>query len=294
MNIAFDFEFTYNYIHLANIWKKVLSSPTGLIFMFTYLTLFSLFLLVLLIVVVYMIKYKRNYLRKAAQNRELLLLKIELGNALNLQRKSFERDWELYSKTLHDEVGNSLAVLKLMVDALSRNRYESDFDLLVSMKTELDRSLYIVRNITKDVFPHSLRNQGIGFAIKELCDRLSNPKLTRINYHESGTPVRLHQDHELVLYRAVQELIGNELKHSNPWFINVKLQWSEIDLIIEVAGNGSSSSCMKEASGGMGLKSIRSSLKAIDASFFLDREKIGFKAEIVHPIYNGAYQDLHS
>ncbi|HCM75159.1 MAG TPA: hypothetical protein DIS90_02165, partial [Cytophagales bacterium] len=91
MNIAFDFEFTYNYKIGRASWKKVLSSPTGLIFMFTYLTLFSLLLLVLLIVVVYMIKYKRNYLRKAAQNRELLLLKIELGNALNLQRKSFER-----------------------------------------------------------------------------------------------------------------------------------------------------------------------------------------------------------
>ncbi|MEQ8425788.1 MAG: hypothetical protein RIA63_13815 [Cyclobacteriaceae bacterium] len=248
----------------------------------------------LIVALVYLRRYKKRYEEKAARNRQLLVQNIELNTAHTLLRESFEQEKELISKTLHDEVGNSLASMRLIVDALGRTRHAGDFDLLITMEKELDRSLYVVRNITKDVYPHGLREHGLGFAIKELCERSSNPKLTKINFEEKGKPDRLPRARELVLYRAIQELIGNALKHSNSWYVNVTLEWSAIDLIVAVADNGLSHSYWQKHKGGIGLKSIRSSLKMIDASLFIDRERFGFKAEIIYPLYHGAYQDMHS
>ncbi|MCB0494146.1 MAG: hypothetical protein KDC93_17205 [Cyclobacteriaceae bacterium] len=217
-----------------------------------------------------------------------------MDTALTLLRQSYEKDKEAFSKTLHDEVGNSLASMRLMVDALGRTRYEGDFGMLLAMQKELNRSLSIVRDISKDAYPPSLRQYGLGFAIDELCERLSNPKLTKISFTESGHSIRLHIDNELVLYRATQELIGNAVKHSFAWFVNVHVEWSDQELIIKVEDNGVGYGPWKKDKGGIGLKSIASSLKSINAKVFLDRERLGFMAEITHPIFNEINQNLYS
>jgi len=248
----------------------------------------------LFVAIFYLKKYTKGYFEKKARNRELLSSKIELDTALTLLRQSYEKDKEAFSKTLHDEVGNSQASMRLMVDALGRTRYEGDFGMLLAMQKELNRSLSIVRNISKDAYPPSLKQYGLGFAIAELCERLSNPKLTKISFVESENGQRLHKDTELVLYRATQELIGNAVKHSLAWSVNVRLDWYEKELVIKVEDNGIGYGPWKKDKGGIGLKSIISSLKSINGKVFLDRERLGFMAEITYPISNEIHQSLYS
>jgi len=182
-----------------------------------------------------------------------------------------------------------------MVEALGRNRYQGDYDLIMAMQKELTRNLNIVRNISKDVYPPSLKEYGLGFAIDELCNRLSNPKLTRIVYYENGQSARLtSSDLELVLYRAVQELIGNAIKHSFAWYVYVTITWLENELVITVEDNGVGYGPWKKDKGGIGLKSIISSLKSINGKVFLDRERLGFMAEITYPLSNETHQSLYS
>lgn len=238
--------------------------------------------------------YKNELAKVKVQNRQLLIQKIDIDTAYSLLNQSVEKDKQAFSKTLHDEVGNSLASIKLMVDALGRNRYGDDFDMLLSMQKELTLSLHTVRNISKDAYPPSLKEHGLGFAIGELCDRLSNPKLTKIIFEENMGSIRLQANKELLLYRAVQELIGNAIKHSLAWYVYVTITCLENDLVITVEDNGVGYGPWKKDKGGMGLKSIQSSLKTINTSVFLDRERLGFKVQIKHPIYNGAYQSVHS
>ena len=219
----------------------------------------------------------------------------QLDTALSLLRQSFEKEKELFSKTLHDEVGNSLASMKLIVDALGRNRHEGDFDMLMTMQKELDRCLFVVRNISKDAYPPSLLTYGLGVAISELCERVNNPKIfTKVYYEENSESVRLTPERELVLYRATQELIGNAQKHSLAWHATVSLVWEANALAITVADNGVGYGTWKNDKGGMGLKAMESSLKSINATIELDRSGQGFKAQIKYPIHHEAYQDLYS
>ena len=249
----------------------------------------------LAISIAYAKKYKKIGEDKTRHNRELLRQKIDLDTALTLLRQSFEKEKELFSKTLHDEVGNSLASMKLIVDALGRNRYGGDFDMLLTMQKELDRCLFVVRNISKDAYPPSLMKYGLGVAISELCERVNNPKIfTKVYYKENSDSIRLTPDCELVLYRATQELVGNAQKHSLAWHATVTLQWEADELVITVEDNGVGYGTWKKDKGGMGLKSIRSSLKSINATISLDRDRTGFMAQIYFPLYHEAYQDLHS
>lgn len=254
--------------------------------------LLALFLIGLLIHL--LVRSKREIGKTQSAKKRLFVKNIELETTISLLRQSYEKDRELMARALHDEVGGNLASLKLMLNAFSRNMHGDEFAFVVRMEKQVETLINSIRVLSKNAYPASLRQFGLGIAIQELCERATNPKITRVHYSENEPGQRLMLDRELIIYRAVQELINNAVRHSFAWHIYVNLQWFENQLIITVEDDGVGWGSWKKSKGGIGLDSIRGSLRTINTKITLDRDGKGVKAVISHPIYNGSYQSLHS
>lgn len=203
-----------------------------------------------------------------------------LEGSLVLQRHKHEKDLECFSKALHDDMGNSLASLKLMANALTRNMQGTDLEMAEAMKVQLNYCIASLRNILHDSYPSSLRKYGLGMALGELCRRWNNPMLANIGFLEKRNPYRFQEDHELIIYRAAQELVGNAIKHAQATQVNVCVMWENDELVITVEDNGIGYNARLENPDSTGLRSIEGSLKAINGKLAMHKLEAGLKAEL--------------
>ncbi len=98
----------------------------------------------------------------------------------------------------------------------------------------------------------------LAFALRELCHKLDAYKGTHLRFAETGTVRPLNQKQKLNLFRIVQELLTNAIKHSGAWNISVSLDWQPEKLVIVVEDDGSGYQRLEheQQSGGMGTGNI--------------------------------------
>ncbi len=134
--------------------------------------------------------------------------------------------------------------------------------------------------ISHDLRPVILENLGLIEAIESLHEKLEEAGLLFYFTHE--LPCRLNRDAELVLYRVIQELISNTLKHAHAEniYLSTKVKGSCLHMVYKDDGVGLRQT--DDASRGLGLKSIESRLKLLNSSMSIANQNTGacFSIEI--------------
>jgi signal transduction histidine kinase len=197
-----------------------------------------------------------------------------------------EKEYIALSRRLHDEIGAELASLKLMLVSLARNLHGADFEWTLRMNQVIDNVTVIARDLSADIYPVSLRKEGLDTALMELFERKNNPKIHAVKFISKGARKRLPFDHETVIYSAVKELVNNSIRHSCAWHIEVESNWSDRELIVSVKDDGLGPTNFKKNSKGLGHKLMRGSLEMIDASIKVNSTPKKFNTVIKYPIAN--------
>ena len=191
---------------------------------------------------------------QADYQRELLKANI---HAQEKERKRIAQD-------LHDEVGAMLSAIKLSVNQIQRNRADVDQFESTSKETKsmIDETIENVRRISKDLLPVTLENFGFIHALQELSDKLNSSTPLLTSFECEGDLLPLEQNDQLAIYRVVQELCNNIIKHAQATKIDMKLSLSSQGLRLQVIddGIGFSVDDLSKVNGatGIGLKSIES------------------------------------
>lgn len=188
---------------------------------------------VLLILALGIVGFVLRYQRRLLQQQEELRREREYAQAQSLEAALLAQEEERrrIAGDLHDAVGTTLSIVKLHLSGLPESA------TTVEMTAMLDQAISEVRRISRNLLPAVLQKFGLSFAVEAL-GRAVPEGGPRVLIQQLGEPHRLPPHHELAVYRVVQELLGNGLKHAQARHITIRLEFGEQRLAIEYSDDG--------------------------------------------------------
>jgi signal transduction histidine kinase len=235
----------------------------------------------------FVFSYQKKKLKKDLELAELRASRQKEATLASFRGQENER--QRISKDLHDDIGASLSAVVWSVNAL-RVRHNKDKKLsneLTEIKDNLGHIIEDIRNISHDLMPYSLQNHGLTFAIEQLVEKVNQSPAMEIVYESSGNSIEIPEEERKLIYRCVQEIINNALKHSGANRIEVQLTWMTDKLIIDIRDNGKGfdyANKKNDPKSGIGLKNIENRLYVADAKFEVESQGNGTTFSISLPL----------
>ncbi len=215
----------------------------------------------------FFVTYQKKMLKKQLELNETRTRQQEeiIQNTIMAQEKERKR----IAQDLHDEVGAMLSVVKLNVGRIEKKSEEPVAKKLAAdTKTYLDEVITQVRRISRSLLPPSLEKLGLFFALEELANWVNKADQLKIVCWKNGEQFRFEGKKELAVFRAVQELLNNAIKHSGASVININTRFSPSGfLMISVTDNGRGFTLEEKMNSGLGLKNLESRTRIMGARF---------------------------
>ena len=92
---------------------------------------------------------------------------------------------------------------------------------IFSAKQIIDDSIQLIRNISHSLMPPTLKNFGLEAAIKDLFEKINGSGVINSSARFHDNRQRLSDEQELLVFRILQELVTNIIKHSSAGFIHL-------------------------------------------------------------------------
>ncbi|HVI48106.1 MAG TPA: tetratricopeptide repeat protein [Chitinophaga sp.] len=219
-----------------------------------------------LLLVLAFIVWQRLKHRHWLQAQRLQTLEIEKTvQVLEAMVQGEEKERTRLSKDLHDGVGGLLSAVKMHFGALKHERIflqtDSGFNHALGM---LDDAIGEVRKTAHNLMPEVLARMGLSGALRLYCQNVSHSRKLTIGFYSIGKIDRFKGNFELSVYRIVQELVNNIIKHSCASEALVQLTQHDQLLTITVEDNGIGFSLQTGEQSGMGLNSLYNRIRALN------------------------------
>ncbi len=185
-----------------------------------------------------------------------------------------ENERKRFAKDLHDGLGPILSTVKMSLSALNtRIRDDSGIVILNNTNHLVNEAISTIKDISSTLSPHVLSNFGLASAISTFTTKINQTKAVEIDFKSNMENQRLENEKEVVIYRAVCELINNSILHSGASRIEIELNKHEKFVTLQFSDNGrgfDTSTLSKEDLKGMGLSNIETRVKAEEGVFILE------------------------
>jgi hypothetical protein len=191
-----------------------------------------------------------------------------------------EKERERIAKDLHDSLGGMISSIKLQFEnakakfGLKNKELETTSDLL-------DTAVEEVRNISRNLQPSALARLGLIAAIKDLINRFKGEAYPDIYFQYYNMPDKIDNLISLSIYRIIQELLNNTLKHAQASEILIQLTKEEDELIIHYEDDGKGFDLEKQ-NRGLGLENIKSRINYLKASVSFDAKEGEGTSVLIH------------
>lgn len=192
--------------------------------------------------------------------------------SIHMEITTLEKERARMAADLHDEVGPILSAVKLRLNSLDIHN-EADAQEVETTNQQIDGLLKRMREISFDLMPTSLIRKGLPAALNEFieyCNK-SNDLNIRFQYED----VQLSQQQAINLYRIIQEILHNTIKHARASEIIIELRKEKNTIILATRDNGigfNYDNKSKEASG-QGLRNLLSRAEIIGGKMFFESGK---------------------
>jgi len=185
-----------------------------------------------------------------------------------------ENERKRFAKDLHDGLGPILSTVKMSLSALTDRIKDPSGSVILSNTNHLvNEAISTIKDISNNLSPHVLTNFGLASAISAFTTKINQTKAVEIDFKSNMEEERLDNDKEVVVYRAVCELINNSILHSGASRIEIELNKHEKFVTLQFYDNGrgfDTSSLSKEDTKGMGLSNIETRVKTVEGVFILE------------------------
>lgn len=201
--------------------------------------------------------------RQKRKNQEILTLKREQQvKTLESLMEGEEKERYRIAKELHDGVNGDLSAIKYKLTSMLEHK-TTVVNEVVAM---IDKSSEQVRAISHNLVPPSLEKFNLIEALEDYCATMNDAHQPIINFQHIGTRPELSKNNEINIYRIIQELVSNSIKHSGAEEITVQLSSHEKQIQITVEDNGTGFNPNDIKSKGIGFKNIASRIDYLNAT----------------------------
>lgn len=230
---------------------------------------------------------------ESAKNQQMIGLKIIL--AQEEERKRMARE-------IHDGPAQSLANLVMRTEIAERMLGTSDLELirkeLIDLRGQIRSGLEEIRKIIFNLRPMALDDLGLVPTLRKFVQDFEEKNLIRAVFETAGKEKRLPTALEAGVFRLVQEAYNNALKHANPTFVTLGLDFLEdsIHLVIEDNGVGFHVDVVTskaKAQSQFGLIGMKERVKLLQGRIDIESKPgQGTKINIFVPIKTGPEKEL--
>ena len=220
---------------------------------------------------IFLLLYNQNKLVAEKNKRQA----VEIDHQKQLLRaviESQEAERTRVGRDLHDSVGAALYSLRISMDRFAKEQPPPFVkEWTDSGKLLVDNIIGRVRDISHNLSPEILSMQTLTEAIEELCYTIDKNAELSVYFTNEAGPLAdtLDLTSSLAVYRILEELITNTVKHAGAANIHVYLGSSENKLIVDYRDDGKGMPVAAELNRGRGLQNIESRLQIIKGTYTL-------------------------
>jgi signal transduction histidine kinase len=206
--------------------------------------------------------------KKLRANQEQLL---SLAAKLSLAE---ERERRQIATELRDNVGQTMAMIKIKTSALQKQAASTSLSLpLDEVRKLAEQTISFIRSLTDELSPPVLYELGFEAAVEWLVEKHRKRHGIRVELYNDGKPKPLDDDVRVMLFQSVRELLTNVAKHSRAEEVRIilKTEGDRMRVMVEDDGEGFNPSKMS-AVDKIGLSSISERLSSAGGRFSLQSE----------------------
>ena len=242
---------------------------------FAILLLGTLGMLVLAVgLVVFLVLYNKRVTKfnKKIQDMEKEQQRILLNASIKMQEEERQR----LAADLHDDAGPLLATARLYLNENLVNQDKAtQLQSIFQARQIIDDTIQLIRNISHSLMPPTLKNFGLESATTDLFQKISGSGTLNASARFHDYRERLKVEQELLVFRKIQELVNNIIKHSNAGFIHLTQNANGNNLYLRLHHDGkgivqAEFDKLNHNASGLGLKNIASRMKVLNGRIYFE------------------------
>ncbi len=199
---------------------------------------------------------------------------------MSAEIRATEKERARLAVDLHDDLGPLLTVVKFQVDHASSPHPEEKIQLEKASR-HLDNIIARMREVSYNLMPGTLARKGLAVTLEEFFSQVQSSKAVSIR-SQIDKNIRLPELLSINLFRVVQELTHNSLKHGEAKEIKIEMEIKPQKMLIDYSDDGKGfdyEQQMKEGKG-LGLQSIRNRVEVSGGKIRVDGSGKNVKIEI--------------
>jgi two-component system, sensor histidine kinase LadS len=201
-----------------------------------------------------------------------------------------EKEMKRISSLLHDSVGAGLSSIKYNLESIAHNPANND-QILQSTIEDITTLTDEIRNISHNLSPLLLQKKGLTKGLQDLIGQYNRTGKVQVYLEEIGSLRRTTFQHEILVYRIIQELLHNAIKHScaTEIIIQLMLEPELVSVFVEDDGRGFNKETAKE---GLGFSQIKGLVTFVNGHFEVDSQvNKGCRVSIEFPVIPHEWTD---
>jgi signal transduction histidine kinase len=207
-------------------------------------------------------------------------MKLELAvHSLKEQRarevlEAESRERKRIGEELHESLSQILLLAKLTVSSLkikSPVLPAKQMEIVDNSINLLNTAFDELRNISHNLTPFLLKEKGLKECVNDMLNKIGKANHCVVNFEEIGFEKRLDGFLETTLYRVIQEIFSNIIRHAGATDINCQLIKTEKDVTIMIEDNGTGFDVNQiKKSDGIGIHNIYSRIENLNGTVLID------------------------
>jgi two-component system NarL family sensor kinase len=183
---------------------------------------------------------------------------------------TLEKERQRMASDLHDDLGPILSAIKFTINSVEPASSEEG-ELIRKASEKVDETIQRIRQIAFNLMPNTLTRKGLVPAMEELISKLVESIPLKISYQFDPIP-EISQQKSINLFRIVQEIIQNTVKHSGAAELYIKLKTKDKHLVLTTEDNGKGFDYEKtnELNRGLGLRNLQSRVEIMNGNMTVE------------------------
>jgi len=236
--------------------------------------IFIIFFIVILVFVFFIVLYLREYnKRHRSYMNEKRVMEANFNQVLlQTQLEIQEQTFKNISQEIHDNIGQVLSLAKLNLNRMDINKQQDLEEKIKDSKNLVSKAIQDLRDLSKTLNTDNIAAIGLIKAIEYELGMIRKTGSHKTSLLIGGQVTRLDAHKELILFRIVQEVLNNILKHAGAKEITIQADYKSesFQLVIKDDGNGFDLAPLNNPDNndtGLGIRNMHNRARMIGADF---------------------------